>query len=66
MSDKPRQLGERAGKRIDLSQESECRFWSDKFGVSADRLRKIVRKVGPMVKDVEKHLRDRTKKARKA
>ncbi len=66
MSDKPKQLGERDGQRIDVSQESDCRYWSDKFGISGDRLREIVREVGPMVHDVQKRLRDRAEEPRKA
>lgn len=38
-----------------LSQELECRWWSERFGVQPDVLRDAVRQVGPMVKDVERH-----------
>jgi hypothetical protein len=39
-----------------LAHEWECRWWSDRFGVSADSLRAAVRQVGPMVADIERHL----------
>lgn len=34
----------------------ECRWWSDRLGITPDTLRAIVRKVGPMAADVERHL----------
>lgn len=38
MSDKPKQCGERDGDRIDPSQDAEYRYWSDKFGISPERV----------------------------
>jgi hypothetical protein len=66
MSNKPKQLGERDGDRIDVDQESQCRYWSDKFGINADQLREVVRQVGPMISDVQRRLRDRAEEPRKA
>lgn len=66
MSDKPKQCGERDGDRIDLSQDAECRYWSDKFGISPERLKEVVRQVGPMVTDVQRRLRDRAEESRTA
>ena len=43
-------------QRIDVNHEHECRYWSDKFGVSAERLRQTVKQVGPLVEDVRKQL----------
>jgi hypothetical protein len=40
-----------------LAHEWECRWWSDRFGVTSDALRAAVRQVGPMVADIERHLR---------
>ena len=55
MSDDPtKQAADR--KRIDVSQDYECRYWSEKFNVSAEELRRAVRKVGPMVEDVAREL----------
>ena len=39
-----------------LAHEWECRWWSERFGVTADALRAAVRQVGPMVSDIERHL----------
>jgi hypothetical protein len=43
--------------RINVNQEHELRHWSQKFGVTEDELRKAVEAAGPMVEDVERHLR---------
>lgn len=40
-----------------LEQDYEARDWSQKFGVSEDRLREAVGKVGNMAEDVERELR---------
>jgi hypothetical protein len=42
--------------RIDVNQDHELKYWSEKFGVSRDELRKAVHTAGPMVKDVQRHL----------
>lgn len=43
-------------KRIDVSQEHECRYWSEKFGVSPYELKQAVQAVGVMADDVARHL----------
>lgn len=43
-------------KRIDVSEDYECRYWSEKFGVSADELKRTVARVGPMAADVARAL----------
>jgi hypothetical protein len=43
-------------KRIDVSQEHECRYWSKKLGVSEDELKAAVTAAGPMSDDVARHL----------
>jgi hypothetical protein len=40
---------------IYVGQDLECRWWSDRFGVSSDALKDAVREVGPMVQDIERH-----------
>jgi hypothetical protein len=40
-----------------LACDYELTYWSQKFGVSRDRLREAVAKAGPMVKNVERELR---------
>lgn len=55
--------GSRDRSVVYVGQESQCRWWSERFGVSPEALRAAVRQVGPMVKDVERHL---ARKARPA
>ena len=43
-------------QRIDVSEGYECRYWSEKFGVSADEMKRAVGKVGPMAEDVAREL----------
>ena len=43
-------------QRIDVNREQECRYWSEKLGVSEERLRRAVKAVGPLVEDVRRHL----------
>ena len=42
--------------RIDVSEEHECRYWTEKLGVSYQVLKRIVAEVGPLAKDVRRHL----------
>jgi len=43
--------------RINLNQEYEIRYWTQKFKVSRDDLRKAIDAVGPMASAVEQRLR---------
>jgi hypothetical protein len=56
MADDTTNRGGQDRKRIDVSQDYECRFWAEKFGVSADELKRAVQKVGPMADDVARSL----------
>jgi hypothetical protein len=63
----PDSLGTRvatAGKhddtRINIDQEHEVKYWSEKLGVSRDQLKSAVAKVGSMVKHVRDHLQHRS------
>jgi hypothetical protein len=42
--------------RINIHEEWEVRRWSEKFGVTPAQLRAAVQAVGPMAKDVARHL----------
>lgn len=53
--------GPRNRSVVYLAHEWECRWWSDKFGVTTPVLKAAVRQVGPMVTDIERHLRVRTR-----
>ncbi len=57
MSDDKTKSGGQDRKRINLSEDYEVRDWAEKFGVSQDRLREAVGKVGSMADDVERELR---------
>jgi hypothetical protein len=51
-----KQTGRHDDERINPDQDHELAYWSEKFGVSQDELRKAVQAAGPMVKDVQRHL----------
>ena len=57
MTDDKSRPGGQDRTRISLSEAYEVRDWSEKFGVSEDRLRAAVAKVGSMADDVERELR---------
>ena len=46
-----------------LAHDWECRWWSDRFGVTIEALRAAVRQVGPMVADIERHFAKRRRYA---
>jgi hypothetical protein len=57
MADDLKQTGKQDDERINVAQDHELAYWSEKFGVSRAQLREAVEKVGPMRKAVEQHLR---------
>jgi len=57
MSDDTSKKGMRDRTRINTSEDYEVRCWSEKFGVSRDKLRAAVNKVGNSVSAVEKELK---------
>jgi hypothetical protein len=57
MADDLKQTGRQDDARIDVNQDHELTYWSEKFGVSRDRLREAVAKAGPMVRNVQRELR---------
>jgi hypothetical protein len=56
MADNPKQTGRQDDERINVEQDHEVGYWSEKLGVSRDELRKAVQTAGPMLKDVQRHL----------
>ena len=60
MVDNPGMRGPRDRQRIDIHQEHEVRYWSDKLGVTPEQLRDAVEAVGPMVEAVEQRVRGRS------
>jgi hypothetical protein len=59
MADDLSKTGKSDDARINLEQDHEVSYWSDKFGCSRDELRSAVAKAGPMAKDVQAHLQHR-------
>ena len=43
--------------RINMNEDYEVRYWTGKFGVSKERLRQAVDKVGVSAKTVEEELK---------
>jgi len=57
MADNQKEVGRPDDTRINVDQDHELTYWSQKLGVSRDRLREAVAKAGPVVKNVERELR---------
>ena len=60
MPDNPSIRGGGDRLRINVDQEHEVRYWSQKLGVTPEELRTAVKDVGPMAAAVEQRLRGRT------
>lgn len=56
MPDDLTKTGKADDSRINIHQDHEVQYWTRKLGVTAERLREAVRLVGPMVRDVKRHL----------
>jgi hypothetical protein len=56
MADDLKQTGKSDDSRINLDQDHELSYWSERLGISRDELRKAVQDAGPMVTDVQRHL----------
>jgi hypothetical protein len=46
-------------QRVNVGEDYEVRYWTDKWNVTAEQLRAAVDKVGVMADDVERELRRR-------
>jgi Protein of unknown function (DUF3606) len=57
MADSLKEGGRQDDQRINVNQDHELSYWSEKLGVSRDRLREAVAKAGPLVKNVQRELR---------
>ena len=66
MEDTSSERGQRDRDRIDVNQDQNCRYWGEKLGVSSDKIKDAVKKVGPVAKDVERHLRNEAEISRSA
>jgi hypothetical protein len=56
MADDLKQTGKPDDSRINVDQEHEVGYWSEKLGVSREQLKKAVQAAGPLVRDVQRHL----------
>ncbi|MBS1618746.1 MAG: DUF3606 domain-containing protein [Bacteroidetes bacterium] len=63
MSDDKNKNGKQDRDRINVNEAYELRDWAEKFGVSAEELKKAVAEVGPMASAVEQQLREMKKKS---
>jgi hypothetical protein len=60
MADDLKQTGKVDDARINIEQDHELRYWSEKFGVSREELQSAVAKAGPFLKNVREHLQHRS------
>lgn len=56
MPDDKHKVGKPDRDRINVHEPYELRHWCAHFGVTEQQLRDAVKKVGPMVADVKRHL----------
>ena len=56
MNDDRDDSGPRDRTTINMNENFELRYWSKELGVSLAQLRAIIRKVGPVVKDIREEL----------
>jgi hypothetical protein len=59
MSDDKANRGSPDRDRINVNQQHELRYWSEKFGVTPDQLKQAVQDVGPLVTKVQQRLQQR-------
>ncbi|AKF11317.1 DUF3606 domain-containing protein [Sandaracinus amylolyticus] len=65
MADDPTKKGPADRTRVSTSEAHELRYWSEKFGVSHDELKRAVAAVGNSAEKVEAYFRDRSRDARR-
>jgi hypothetical protein len=56
MADDRSKAGQADRTRINIEEDNERRLWAEKFGVSEQRLREAVAKVGPLAQHVAEEL----------
>jgi len=57
MPDDRTKKGPQDAGKVNIHEQYEVEYWTKKFGVSADKLRDAVKKVGTTVSNVEKELK---------
>ena len=63
MPDDKTKRGGQDRTRIDINEDYELRDWSEKFGVSKERLKEAVQAVGDRAADVEHYLKGQKQRA---
>lgn len=56
MADDPKNRGPQDRSRVNVEQDYELKYWTEKMGVSAQQLRDAVQKVGTSADAVARHL----------
>jgi hypothetical protein len=56
MADDKTKRAPQDGQRINISEPYELAYWTEALGVSAEKLRETVKRVGPMANDVREAL----------
>ena len=56
MSDNKMNIGGADRRRISVAEDYELRYWANKFGISREELKKVVREVGDNPQSVEDYL----------
>jgi hypothetical protein len=54
--DSTKNVGSPDRDRINVNEDYELQYWTEKFGVSTDRLKEAVETVGTSVKAVQEYL----------
>ena len=54
--DSKQNIGSPDRDRININEDYELQYWSEKFGISRDELKAAVEAAGTQVKDVEEYL----------
>jgi hypothetical protein len=57
MADDPEKTRPQDAQRVNVNQEHELRYWSEKFGTSPDELKRVVARVGVMADDVQRAIK---------
>jgi Protein of unknown function (DUF3606) len=57
MSDDKSNRGPQDASRVNVNEDYEVRYWTKKFGCTAEQLRAAVKAVGVSAKAVEAHLK---------
>ena len=62
MSDDTALRGKQDRAKINMNEDYEVRYWTERFGISKERLATVVNEVGSSVASVEKYLQQSAQK----